>query len=145
MKQESGKKTSKGEEKKKKLHRRPTPILFSTQTQLPLKIFFPFIQWQTLRILQINKPIPKVYITSTAKQKVISKGEADLFTMKRTVENKKGLSSGHLRNNCAELVRVITIDDTENLDLNIVILSIILAWLKGPIILFFEEVCLLRG
>lgn len=85
----------------------------------------------------------KVYITSTAKQKVTSKGEADLFTMKRTVENQKGLSSGHLRNNCAGLVRVITIDDTENLDLNTVILSTILAWLKGPII-FFEEVCLLR-
>lgn len=85
-----------------------------------------------------------MYKTSTAKQKVTSKGEADLFTMKRTVENQKGLSSGHLRNNCAGLVRVITIDDTENLDLNTVILSTILAWLKGPIILFFEEVCLLR-
>ena len=62
------------------------------------------------------------------------------------MEKQKVLSSGHLgttawdlllRNNSVGLVRVITIDDTQSLDLNTVFLSTMLAWPKGPVLLFF--------
>ena len=60
----------------------------------------------------IEKSIPKAYITSIAKQKVRSEGEIDLFIMRRAAETQKVLSSGHLQNNSAGLVGVITTDDS---------------------------------
>ena len=106
------------------------------QAQFLLNIMFIyFIQWQTQSILQSDKSTPKASITSITKHKIRSMGEVDPFTMRKTVGNEKSLSLGHLQNNNAGLVEVITMDDTQSLNLNIASES---ATLASPKVMYHD-------